>query len=132
MALYVTDTHPLLWYLGGRHRRLSKKARAIFDDAVNQRSLVYIPVGALWEIGVLLKVGRISLREPFGEWLGLLSRLGFDFAPIDVKVVEEARYLSFNRDPFDAVIVATAKLRELPLITKDLQIADSQTVDIAW
>jgi PIN domain nuclease of toxin-antitoxin system len=35
-------------------------------------------------------------------------------------------------DPFDSVITATARVMDLPLITKDQQISDSQLVDIYW
>ncbi|MBX9693064.1 MAG: PIN domain-containing protein [Cyanobacteria bacterium] len=43
-----------------------------------------------------------------------------------------AHSLSFNRDPFDALIVATAKRLELPLITADADITDSATCQTIW
>ena len=33
MALYVTDTHPLLWYTAGQHYKLSKTALRLFKEA---------------------------------------------------------------------------------------------------
>jgi PIN domain nuclease of toxin-antitoxin system len=38
----------------------------------------------------------------------------------------------FNRDIFDAAVVATAKLKGVPLITKDQAITDSGIVEIWW
>jgi hypothetical protein len=35
-------------------------------------------------------------------------------------------------DPFDGVIAATAKVMDLPLITKDREIGESQLVEIYW
>ncbi len=35
-------------------------------------------------------------------------------------------------DPLDSVITATAKVMDLPLITKDLDITDSELVEIYW
>jgi PIN domain nuclease of toxin-antitoxin system len=40
--------------------------------------------------------------------------------------------LTFSRDPFDVSIVATAKLKDLPLITKDEKITESGVVAVAW
>ena len=37
-----------------------------------------------------------------------------------------------NTDLFDTGIVATAKHKKLPLITKDGVITDSKVVEIAW
>lgn len=56
----------------------------------------------------------------------------FDCLPLDADIIAEARTYSFNNDMFDAAIVATAKLRDLPLITRDTAITDSGLVEISW
>lgn len=133
MPLYVTDTHPLLWYASGAHHKLSRKALRAFEAASRAEGLVYIPAPALWEISMVLKESRVSLPEPFGRWTSrILSSPGFDLAPLDAETIIEAAYLSFDNDPFDAAIVATARLKELPLITKDRAISDAGVVEIAW
>ena len=133
MAVYVTDTHPLLWYASGHHVKLSKKALRIFNEVARDRALIYVPAVVLWEIALLNKSRRIQLREPFDQWaVALLARRGFDLAPLDLQVVAEAINLTFNDDPFDAVIVATAKIKDLSLITKDVGITDAQVVEVAW
>ena len=43
-----------------------------------------------------------------------------------------AHSLNFNRDPFDALIVATAQRMELPLMTADDDITDSNACKIFW
>jgi PIN domain nuclease of toxin-antitoxin system len=43
-----------------------------------------------------------------------------------------AHLLSFNRDPFDSLIVATAQRMELPLITGDGDISCSKACKIFW
>jgi predicted nucleic acid-binding protein len=40
--------------------------------------------------------------------------------------------LSFNADPFDAVIAATAIVKDLPLITHDQDIANARIVETVW
>ena len=71
MSLYVTDTHPLVWYLSGQRRKLSKKALRIFQDATDQLALVYVPIVVVWEVAILLKAGRIQFRETFEQWTSL-------------------------------------------------------------
>ena len=92
-----------------------------------------IPAAVLWEISILLEHDRIRLRESFENWAAaLISRKGIDLAALDVDVIAEAHRLTFHGDPFDRTIVATARVMDLPLITKDEIIVDANVVDIAW
>ena len=78
MPVYVTDTHPLVWYATGKHRQLSHKVLRAFHAASGAEALIYVPVFVLWEIAMLLKVGRIALQEPYGDWAEhLLAQPGF-------------------------------------------------------
>ncbi|HIN67381.1 MAG TPA: PIN domain nuclease [Candidatus Obscuribacterales bacterium] len=43
-----------------------------------------------------------------------------------------AHGLNFNRDPFDSLIVATAKRLSLPLISGDNEIIDSGECRMFW
>ena len=132
MSVYVTDTHPLIWYASDTHRQLSRKALRVFNSASRAESLIYIPVFVLWEIAMLLRIGRISLREPYPVWVeNLSSQRGFALPPLDVRVLSEAYSYPFA-DPFDSVITATAQVMDLPLITRDSVISDSGLVEIYW
>ena len=62
MSVYVTDTHPLVWYATNKQAKLSKKALSAFNAASRQEALIYVPSFVFWEIAMLLKVGRISLQ----------------------------------------------------------------------
>ena len=131
MAVYVTDTHPLIWYTAGRHSRLSPRAVKIFDAAFAEQALVVIPSPVFWEISLLVQHGRIKLRESFDQWTAaLISRRGLDVAALDVDVISEAHRLTFNGDPFDRAIVATARLMDLQLISKDTAIRVSASIDL--
>jgi PIN domain nuclease of toxin-antitoxin system len=130
--VYVTDTHPLVWYATGTHRHLSQKVLRTFQAASDAEALIYVPVFVLWEIAMLLKVGRIALQEPYGDWAEhLLAQAGFALAVVDVRMLTKAYYYPFP-DPFDSVIMATARVMDLPLITNDAEINASQLADIYW
>ena len=131
MSLYVTDTHPLVWYATNQHAKLTRKVIRIFDQASRGQVLIYVPAVVCWEISFLIKSGRIRLKQPFDQWAGaLVAMRGFDLASLELDIAE-AHSLTFD-DPFDAAIVATARLKDLPLITKDETISDSGMVDVEW
>jgi len=50
---------------------------------------------------------------------------------MDIQMVTEAYYYPFP-DPFDSVIMATAKVMDLPLITRDEEISRSRLVEVYW
>ena len=132
MSVYVTDTHPLVWYATGTHRQLSQKVRRAFHAAEHAAVLIYIPIFVLWEIAMLLKVRRIALREPYGEWAEhLLAQPGFALAAVDVRMLTEAYAYPFP-DPFDSVIAATARVLDIPLMTRDEEITASRLAEVYW
>ena len=132
MSVYVTDTHPLVWFATGKHAKLSKKALRAFTSASQEQALIYVPAFVLWEVAMLLKIGRIALKEPYGEWAEhLVAHPGFELADFSVDVTTEAYSYPFL-DPFDGVITATAKVMDLPLITKDMEIDQSRLVEVYW
>jgi PIN domain nuclease of toxin-antitoxin system len=52
-----------------------------------------------------------------------------DTTPAHIMLADELR---FTRDPFDALIVASARDLNLPLITRDAQIRESGAVKVLW
>lgn len=133
MSVYATDTHSLVWYFTQQRKKLSRRALTAFEQAENTEAFIYIPAVALWEISRHEQLGVIRLNEPYEDWVDVLLALPcFEIVPLDEKVIAEARKHTFNRDVFDAAIVATARLKDLPLITKDQAITDSGIVDIYW
>src|SRR6266496_2961542 len=126
MSVYVTDTHPLIWYATNEKAKLSKKALRVFERAWANQAFIYVPAPVLWEIVLLIKAGQIRLPQPFAQWAAALSsQPGFEIALLDAAVLETALNVRINGDPFDEVIVATALTLDLSLITKDVAITES-------
>ena len=87
----------------------------------------------IWEGALLQRLGRIRFKQSYRDWAdGLIAQTGFAFAPMDIEVVYSSLGFQPNADLFDVSIVATAKTKDLPLITKDEAIAESQVVEILW
>jgi PIN domain nuclease of toxin-antitoxin system len=81
---------------------------------------------------MLLKVRRLSLREPYNTWATrLVTHRGFALAAVDIEMLTTAYTYPFP-DPFDSVITATAHVLDVPLITNDTEIHAAQVVDVYW
>lgn len=133
MSVYVTDSHSLVWYASGNVNKLSRRALRSFQSAERNEAYIYIPAVALWEISCLEQEGVIRFNTPYPDWAdALLAHPSFECVPLDDRIITEAYNCRFTRDIFDAAIVATARLKDVPLITKDQMITDSRSVDIWW
>ncbi|MDQ3748263.1 MAG: type II toxin-antitoxin system VapC family toxin [Acidobacteriota bacterium] len=133
MSVFVTDTHPALWFFGDKHGDLSPKALSAFQAAEAGNGFIYVPAVVLWEAAILERKGKIKLHGGFSRWAEtLLKNSGFGIAPLEPAVIALAVGYNFNDDPFDKAIVATAAELSLPLITKDAAITGSNLIDICW
>ncbi len=133
MSVYTTDTHSRIYYMTGHNAKLSRRAPRAFQQAERGEAYIYIPAVVLWEISRSEKEGEITLNEPYEEWAdALLAHPCFECVALDEEIIAEARHYRFNRDVFDAAIVATARMKDVPLITKDEVITNSKIVDICW
>ena len=128
----VTDTHALLFHAAAA-RALGRRAAAHFEACERQQGLVYVPMAVVWEVSLLARASRINLRRPVREFFGdLFSNPAYhpyELGPEQVYLADELR---FTRDPFDALIVASARLLDLPLLTRDADIRASGTVRVIW
>ena len=133
MALYVTDTHPLVWFTTETYRKLSPKALRAFQRASRGEVLIWVPAMAIWEAGLLQRIRRVRLKPSFRDWSeALVAQRGFALAPMDLDTVHSSLEFEPGSDLFDVSIVATARQKELPLITKDGAITESGAVEIFW
>lgn len=131
--MYVTDTHPLIWYATGKHSQLSPKVLKAFQKTETFETLIYIPAVVFWEIAMLENLGKIKLRDNFERWSNrLIGGNNFEIVPLEISIVARSLGFNFNKDYFDKVIVASALELDVPLITKDIAVTDSKLVDIFW
>jgi len=66
--MFVTDTHPLVWYINGDFSKISDKVRRAFDETETAETVIYVPAVVLWEIAILEKLGRVRLNNRFDLW----------------------------------------------------------------
>ncbi|MFQ5637465.1 MAG: type II toxin-antitoxin system VapC family toxin [bacterium] len=132
--MYVTDTHPLAFYTGDQTSKLSKKALKIFEECEQGNLVIYIPAAVLWVYSTLVRAGKIKIKSVnFETWCQrFFKNPTFLFQTLEIDHIMRAHQLNFHNDPFDVLIVATAKILDMPLITKDRIITDAHVVDVVW
>ena len=128
----MTDTHALIFHAAGTGK-LGPRAAAFFDRCERRAAILYVPTVVIWECSLLARVSRINLRRTvrafFDDLFSNPAYQPIDITPQQIYLADELR---FNRDPFDALICATARTVELPLITRDADIRGSGVVKVIW
>ena len=128
----VADTNALMFYAAGSPR-LGKRGAAIFAACERQEALLYVPVAVVWECMLLAHRGRVAFATDVPAFFeDLFSNPAFQPYDLTVAQVLLAAEMTFTRDPFDGLICAAAADLDLPLITRDADIALSKRVRVMW
>ncbi|MCL2109907.1 MAG: type II toxin-antitoxin system VapC family toxin [Oscillospiraceae bacterium] len=123
---YILDTCTLLWLLF-EPEKLSKSARQIILDKNCHKS---VSVVSLWEISVKNRIKKLELPYGVSGVFDKVKSSGFGFVPIEQEHIEAYNTLPLiHRDPFDGIIVATALVEQMTILTSDTEI---QKYDAAW
>ena len=96
----------------------------IIDDAATRGDVLVSPISA-WEIGLLVRKGRIRLDlEPLPWFERFLGLPGIRLTPLRVAAAISSSSLPepFHGDPADRLLVATARTLPAILVTRDAQI----------
>jgi PIN domain nuclease of toxin-antitoxin system len=119
----LLDTHILLWRLAGSDR-LSQAAISLMDE---QADAVIASTVSIWEVAI-----KWSLRKGSSDDMPLSGRAFADAlaqAGITILPIEPAHTAALDdlemhhRDPFDRLLVATARHEGLTLLTHDAQLS---------
>lgn len=131
--LAVTDTHALIWAIGDKRKQLGRRAKRLFDRADDHEGSIFIPTFALVELGEACRKGHVTLNQPFQEWTRLAFARGkYQEAPLTAEIVCVAQGLYGIPERGDRLIAATAVALDLPLITRDPEIAQTAGVECIW
>jgi PIN domain nuclease of toxin-antitoxin system len=118
-SLIYLDTHVVAWLYAGTLDLLPNPVRAILESSQLLISpMVELELEFLHESGRTTEPGDTVVRALETD-IGL-TRCGLPFAQVVATSIRE----DWTRDPFDRLIVAQARTRRLPLLTKDRTIRD--------
>ncbi|MCL2052264.1 MAG: type II toxin-antitoxin system VapC family toxin, partial [Lachnospiraceae bacterium] len=110
--------HTAIWALLGDDEKLSVRARDIIADKTVELA---VSIASAWEIAIKIsKGGKITDMSGVAVFIDKLRENGVEILGItaeEVKIVESLPFI--HNDPFDRIIIATAKSNGLTLISVD-------------
>lgn len=119
----LLDTHTWVWLNNGSSELNKKIIQCIENAAENGR--VFISAISVWEIATLCAKKRLILRTSLKEWVDeALSQVGVELVPISPDISIESSELpnGFHGDPADRLIIATARIKRMVILTRDSKI----------
>ena len=120
----LLDSHLLVWMLTG-DERVSDAARDLIDDPANQG---FASVISIWEVAIKWPLRRGSASDmPLSgnEFAEALTSAGIEVLPSRAAhaVALDALPL-LHGDPFDRLLLATARVEGMTLLTRDATLAE--------
>ncbi len=131
--MIILDTHVWVWFVSNPEL-ISPRARKILDTAVRDKQIIISSISA-WEVALLVAKKRLELSMEVADWIAKSERMPFiNFVPVDNQVAVKSVNLpaSLHNDPADRMIIATAILAGIPLITKDIKLLEYPHVKTIW
>ncbi len=129
---YLLDTHAWIWALEAPEK-LPDPIRALLLEPD------HLPFGLAaispWEVAKKESKGLLQLSMPVRQWVAHATQAPFiELLPLSVDIALESAHLPtpFHKDPADQMIVATARLHSLVLISADQRLRTYPHVQTKW
>jgi PIN domain nuclease of toxin-antitoxin system len=130
--MILLDTHTWIWSHSAT-RLLSDNAKKLIKKTLtNQRAIASI---SIWEFAMMMVKGRINVKIDPKLWLdNAIKNSGLKVIELSPEIALESCNLpsDFHKDPADQIIVATARIHNLTLLTKDRKILNYRHVNALW
>jgi PIN domain nuclease of toxin-antitoxin system len=130
--LILIDTHVVLWLVSDPDR-LSSGAKASINEARQRGEGLAVSGITLLELAALVGKRRINLEMGLESFLRDVEDR-FVVLPISARACARTLTLpaSFPKDPADRMIVATALVEGMALVTADAAIRRARAVKTVW
>lgn len=127
----LIDTHIWIWWVNGESQ-LKPEYKAAITAA--QGTGIEVSIISCWEVAKLVENKRLALTLPILDWLNAaLSYPGVRLLSLTPEIVVDSTQLpgAFHKEPGDQMIVATARVLGLALMTMDEKILAYPHVPLA-
>lgn len=119
--MIILDTHIWVWWVQ-EDNRLTQQHQVFLRS--HQIDGLGISLYSCWEVAKLVEYSRLVLPCSLEEWFtAALAYPGIQALNLTLPIIiESTRLEGFHKDPADQIIVATARILGLPLLTADQKI----------
>lgn len=117
----LLDTHIWLWHLEGNRGHTTSDLLPLLDRSGARSNLLVSDI-SYWEVAVKAAKGKLTLSVDVAIWLQRAEQApGIRFRALDRPVLLLSTRLpgSVHNDPADRMLIASAQLANLPLVTAD-------------
>lgn len=119
----LLDTQVALWWLTG-NKRLTRPIRAVIAE-----SDCYLSVASVWELAIKFRLGKLPLSPQ--TFRDEMAEAGATILPIaDAHAIATADLHIPHADPFDRILLATARAERLILLTADTALLAQGGADV--
>jgi PIN domain nuclease of toxin-antitoxin system len=127
----LLDTHALLWWALDPDLLSAAAATTV---RTMERAGGYASSISLWELGIKARRGQLELPITVDELARRIEGGGVvELLPVDTTTWLRTLSLDWDhRDPADRVIVATAQIKQVQVLTKDRILHAFHGVDCVW
>ena len=126
----LLDTHVVVRWLSDP-KKLSREQTRVLDEAVRRGELVAVSAISILEIALLADARQRLITGLNDLFYQLDTNPAFRILPLTTDIAHEVAALGSSlRDPADRVIVATARIHRLRLLTSDQRIIGSDLVAV--
>ncbi len=113
----LLDTNAFLWWVTDDDK-LSKTSRSLIG---NPENMIFFSVVSAWEIVIKYQLGKLPLPEPAKSYIPKrVEHYDFILLVISMRdVLEISNLPNHHKDPFDRLLIAQGRIKNLPIVTAD-------------
>ena len=128
--MILLDTHIWVWWID-QNQKLKDWQKQFIQN--NQENGLGVSIISCWEVAKLVELGRIDFEYSIEEWMETaLTYDGIQLIELTPEIAIKSTKLpgNFHKDPADQILVATAILYDIPLLTSDEKILEYPYVQL--
>lgn len=122
VRMILLDTHMWVRWVDQQGKLTSKQSQHLKS---HEATGLGVSVVSCWEVAKLVSLKRLKLAKPVADWINqALAFRGIQLLALTPDIAVEACQLpgTFHRDPADQMLVASARILNIPMLTADAKI----------
>jgi PIN domain nuclease of toxin-antitoxin system len=125
----ILDAHTLIWAVDDPSKLGSQAVTALQAPGND----LLLSAGTIWEVAIKVGLGKLALSMPYRQWMAqAISDLGATVLPVTVEYADvQAGLPKHHGDPFDRLLVAQARVENVPLVSSDA-VFDQYGINRIW